>query len=107
MFVIGVSDKPMKMPKKVFWPLFALNIEYERNFKVGCPPVNGGSKGHNPLATYASCYFSSLYDLTYTMYAGSMFKVLMFVGSLRNFADKQTDRTITVTLCSAYADEDG
>ena len=46
------------------------------------------------------CYFWSLYDF---VSVGSIFKVLMFVGSLE-FC-RQIDRTITVTLCSAYAGE--
>ena len=35
MFVTGVRDKPMKMAKRlmVFWLPFALNKEYEGNYK--------------------------------------------------------------------------
>ena len=47
MLVIGVRGKPMKMAKNVdgFQPPFGQNNEYRGNFKGGCPPVNGGSKG--------------------------------------------------------------
>ena len=48
MFVIGVKNKPMKMAFKklsVFQLPFALNIEHWGNFKGGCQPVNGDSKG--------------------------------------------------------------
>ena len=41
----------------VFRPPFGLNNEYGRNFKVGCPPVNGGSKEVHP-PPHAICGFS-------------------------------------------------
>ena len=40
----------MKMGKMlmVFLPPYGLNNEYGGNFKVGCPPVNCGSKREKP-----------------------------------------------------------
>ena len=51
MFVIGVSDKPMKMAKTVDGFSAALCPKYRVQWKLflkGDPPVNGGLKGAQP-----------------------------------------------------------
>ena len=51
MFVISVRDKPMKMANNVDGSSDAFCPKYGvlGDFKGGCPPVNGVSKGAMPL----------------------------------------------------------
>ena len=58
MFLIVVRHKPMKLAKNVDGFSPALWPKYRGDFKGGCPPLNGGWKGVQPLAAHTIWGFS-------------------------------------------------